>query len=93
MAGISDFILTLDSDAEEDIPVVRLPKSNGKKSKKSAPEPVVADEDVALLNPEFSFDVAGGLDSTWNIGEDEDVVKAGSKPVYRFCLVCWAMRI
>jgi hypothetical protein len=54
----SDFILTLDSDGEDD----------------------TSSKDAGLtLDPGFVFDLGGGMLD--DLGEEQDVVKSGSKPV------------
>ncbi|KAF9509389.1 hypothetical protein BS47DRAFT_1365276 [Hydnum rufescens UP504] len=51
----------------------------GPKSKKPSGNVPVPDEEPAALDPEFNFDVGGGLDETWNLGVQNDVVQVGTK--------------
>ncbi|KAG9010284.1 hypothetical protein FRB90_007839, partial [Tulasnella sp. 427] len=72
---VDDFILTLDSEPEEDV-VVPPPKKSKKKSG-SKKEPVetkpVKVVGEAALNPDFNFDLAGGGDDVWAEGNDDEV--------------------
>ncbi|KAG8845807.1 nucleolar DEAD-box protein required for synthesis of 60S ribosomal subunit [Tulasnella sp. 330] len=71
-----DLILTLDSDEED------CSSSLIKPGKKGAKQPT-AGEDDATLNPDFNFDVSGGLDNLWvATGADglEDTTQVGAKP-------------
>lgn len=76
----NDFIMTLDSDVEDEPQAI--PQTNGKASKKQK----AAGDDDAQLDPDFVFDLSGDpyndlLDSRLDVG---DLVKKGSKPVRRF---------
>jgi ATP-dependent RNA helicase DDX27 len=73
--AIDDFVMTLDSDVEEE---EAIPRPVGKKGKSNAP-----DAEDALLNPEFSFDLSGDpyVDLLTGSSEAADLVKSGSKPV------------
>lgn len=72
---MSDFVMTIDSDAE-DVPISSTSKAP-KAPKKS--EPV----DDAKLDPDFVFDIAGDpyIDLTNKATGLGDLVKTGSKPV------------
>jgi hypothetical protein len=79
MAPVDDFIMTLDSDAEETgpLPPPRVSRSTTKAGKSKAADTAAED---ALLNPEFSFDFAE--DTYVDIfGETVDTITQGSKPV------------
>ena len=79
---MSDFILTLDSDPEDVVAPANTAKFSKKaKSKKSSGVTSVPDEGPAALDPDFNFDVGGGLDDTWNLDAEKDVVQVGMKPV------------
>lgn len=76
-----DFVMTLDSDVEEEPPAIT--QASGKSAKK---QKALGDED-AQLDPNFVFDLSGDpyndfLDSRTDVG---DLVKKGSKPV-RHCV-------
>ncbi|KAG8946154.1 nucleolar DEAD-box protein required for synthesis of 60S ribosomal subunit [Tulasnella sp. 424] len=75
---VDDFILTLESEPEDEVVVVPPPKKSKKKksggSKKEAgvkPAPPAVEE--ASLNPDFNFDLAGGGDDVWNEGNDDEL--------------------
>ncbi|KDQ08490.1 hypothetical protein BOTBODRAFT_165934 [Botryobasidium botryosum FD-172 SS1] len=76
---MSDFIFTLDSEPEDEISV-KEPAASSSSKKKSKESAQVVEEESALLDPEFNFDVGGGLDLTWDLGDEQDVVKTGSRP-------------
>jgi ATP-dependent RNA helicase DDX27 len=74
--AVDDFIMTIDSDAE-DPPSIKANKS-AKATKSSA-----VDVEGAHLNPEFSFDLSNDA-YTVILGYENDLrdlVKTGSKPV------------
>lgn len=76
----NDFIMTLDSDVEDEPQAI--PQTNGKAPKRQK----AAGDDDAQLDPDFVFDLSGDpyndlLDSRLDVG---DLVKKGSKPVRRF---------
>lgn len=72
-----DLILTLDSDEEDQ------PPRPFKTGKKGAKQPTVGEDD-GTLNPDFNFDISGGLDNLWMAEGDEElegVQQNGAKPV------------
>ena len=73
--AVDDFVMTIDSDDEASAPVIAKP-SAGKSSKT---------EDVQL-DPEFTFDFSGDpyADLAGGMGDVDDFVKKGSKPVRDF---------
>ena len=79
--AIDDFLMTIDSDVEEEL-VSKPHKANRGKS-----QPV--DTEEALLNPEFSFDLTG--DTYADILDSQNYlrgpVKTGLKPVGYFPVV------
>lgn len=76
MAVQDDFVMTIDSDAEDLPPPPPIKQAKGKQK--------VVDDD-AQLNPNFTFDVSGDPYSDLLDGPDtvKDLVKSGTKPVSR----------
>lgn len=73
--AVDDFIMTIDSDEEDDI---ILPPSKVSKSAKSQK----ADPEDAQLNADFTFDLAGDPYAEILGGSNlHDLVKKGSRPV------------
>ena len=70
--AVDDFIMTIESDDEGGAPAAK--SSNTARSSKG--------EDVQL-DPEFTFDFSGDpySDLTGGLGDVDDLVKKGSKPV------------
>ncbi|EIN13726.1 DEAD-domain-containing protein [Punctularia strigosozonata HHB-11173 SS5] len=69
--AVDDFVMTLDSDAEEES-AVPGPSRTGKST--------IRDAEDALLNPEFSFDLSGDPYTDLRNDDTADLVKSGSKP-------------
>lgn len=74
---MSDYVMTIDSDAE-DVPI----PSTSKFSKTAGPA------DDAKLDPDFVFDIGGDpyIDLTSKGAGLDDLVKTGSKPVRNICV-------
>lgn len=83
----ADFILTLDSEPEDNVPSTSSPRPKAvpaikkTKSKKAFVSGKIPDDELGALDPEFNFDVGGGLDNSWTLGPENDVVTSGTKPV------------
>lgn len=77
---MDDFILTIDSDAED----VEVEQIKGKKG--------LSDEQAAL-NPDFTFDITGDpyADVLAEHATLNDIVKTGSKPVTIFFIVWFSL--
>lgn len=73
---VDDFILTLESEPEDEVVVPPPPKKSKKKSgnskKADGVKPAPAAEE-ASLNPDFNFDLAGGGDDLWNEGNADEL--------------------
>jgi ATP-dependent RNA helicase DDX27 len=67
--GVEDFIMTLDSDPEDAHPPPKAGKSKA------------ADAEDAVLNPEFSFDLAGDIFEEALGQEELNGVALNGKPV------------
>lgn len=71
---MSDYVMTIDSDTEDVLPVPSTSKPS-KSSKKQEPA------DDAKLDPDFVFDLAGDPYIDLTSKSVNDLVKTGSKPV------------